>query len=1352
MNIRKNKTGISKSEAFIAMFMTVLVVTMPVVFTAIQPEIINGEIKQNSSVDFISSTLKDVVSFFNPFNLIPSVSADSDFGCCPTTKTGARYQPTMLDECNVTECENPGQISPPCWQRNQSCSLGCCINTQGLCIQNTFQEGCATGSFIPNDATCTSISLCGKACCIKGMQSFMATNFTCFLKGGVWDQGTTNELDCLSIMEKERLGCCKSFAGCEYITRQECKESRLGTFFADKKCYDNVPQCDCTKLPREKGKCIDGFPDKYFVDTCNNIYIDEEPAQRCGGFCDISTNKCETGVCNTTYKNLEVGGEIIFPPDETDEETAQNGEAWCVYDTRWNIENGTAPMGSRDWRHYCLYGKDYVEPCADYRQQVCMGNSDGSGQLGYSVCVDNSWASCSNISTKEDCNSNTFCYWWDEVRDYKDSKGNLFLNVTTSLSEINNWVVFGTTKEGMPIKPICLPRYPPGLDEGTNGFDNKEEICGNLGSYICQYKQSFWGADTFNSECLSDEFYTYMAHRCKSLGDCGTWFNYNKKNTSGFSVIEFDKKPDENSTNQTRGKKDLGLPEAYGKYLGYVESSWNEPSIKEATGWGKFGRYVGWFATTMGASFAGYLALTAVLAGATKLSHVGKILFSPAAVASTAGTTFQQGAVIGAGTALTVGSTIASGSLATGTQIISGTVKQGVVMFNNQLFEAAANNPLVIKQLATGGFEIAGGNVGSVGMQTAGIVTVNSPYAVVNEAVVGINAKVAGEGAATIATKATAVGMSKAAQLAGIVMGSLMVAAGIVMIILAFTGNRGPGFEQGSLIASGMSMIASGGYTIIMFAAGAAPVFWVVLGITVLVTAITALIYYASYDEKYYEVQCNPSLPPAGNEDCELCNNDANRPCSKYRCESLGQACMFVDSVNVSGTSYSVADGRCVAQQNTGKAPWITIVEARNVQNNEVVYLNSSLGTTPTTILIDMSNGTGKGIPDYTQLMIKINLSEDAVCKWDIQLTANFSDMDFPYESTVLRKELRQQFPIHQSIPYVYVRCANAYGNTNIAAYTFIFNVTAGPDLTPPVVTATDREYYNKFAFNVTQVPLTIYVNENSSCRWAKEDQEYGIMNNVTQCQSNLTLGGWKCQTNLTELISEPSGIVNPIYIRCNDTAGNEMQQSYLLKLFASPELKISSINPENGTQISGCNVSATVPLMVSTSDGSDSGNATCYWSTKGFNEGMKKFSITYANTHSTNAVIEDIPVRGTVTIYIKCVDTAFNNALAQINLDVYEDHDTPEIIRLYKEGNDLVLKTNEEAICSYHYSFGKKINTCIFAANKTLESEKFETTGSFEHRTSWDDKPWYVKCYDTCGNGVGKETDCTVIIPKGLD
>ncbi|MEM2368905.1 MAG: hypothetical protein QXS77_01265, partial [Candidatus Pacearchaeota archaeon] len=280
--------------------------------------------------------------------------------------------------------------------------------------------------------------------------------------------------------------------------------------------------------------------------------------------------------------------------------------------------------------------------------------------------------------------------------------------------------------------------------------------------------------------------------------------------------------------------------------------------------------------------------------------------------------------------------------------------------------------------------------------------------------------------------------------------------------------------------------------------------------------------------------------------------------------------------------------------------------------------------------------------------------------------------------------------------------------------------------------------YYNKFSYGMTQLPLFIYVNEMATCRWAKQDVDYSLMSSETECRTSLTSTGFKCHTTLTGLQSEPPGIANTFYIRCKDTAGNVMQQSYQLVLYSALPLFITSIVPENGAHIKSCEISG-IELKVETAEGAENGKATCYWKN---NSEWQRFSVTNDVVHLTNlSAISQ-------TVSIKCVDSALNVAQNSTTFTVEKDETQPKITRIYKEGSRLVLRTDENATCAYR-SLGQG---CDFNATHWLQAIKFSTTNGLEHSTEWRSEPWYVKCYDSCGNGGKQQDPCIVISPSDVE
>ncbi|MCL6501009.1 MAG: hypothetical protein K6T16_03195, partial [Candidatus Pacearchaeota archaeon] len=297
-------------------------------------------------------------------------------------------------------------------------------------------------------------------------------------------------------------------------------------------------------------------------------------------------------------------------------------------------------------------------------------------------------------------------------------------------------------------------------------------------------------------------------------------------------------------------------------------------------------------------------------------------------------------------------------------------------------------------------------------------------------------------------------------------------------------------------------------------------------------------------------------------------------------------------------------------------------------------------------------------------------------------------------------------------------------------------------DIEPPVVLGTDRDLYPYFAYGITELPLFIYVNEPATCRWNKgSDTAYEIMSESTQCYTSLVQNVLRCDTNLIGLVSEPPGLANPFYIRCNDTSGNVMQQSYQLTLYPTSPLLITSIIPENGAYVKGCEI-AGVELEVETAEGAENGKAICYWK----NQTMANFTrFTFTNnvTHKTKVSA------ASQTIDIKCVDSALNIATNSTSFTVEADKTRPEITRIYKDSGSLVIRTNEDATCTYNF----RAQSCAFEANDTLIAKLFSGAGSREHRIEWTSGPWYVKCYDNCNSGYESWLDCTAIIrPQDIE
>jgi len=68
--------------------------------------------------------------------------------------------------------------------------------------------------------------------------------------------------------------------------------------------------------------------------------------------------------------------------------------------------------------------------------------------------------------------------------------------------------------------------------------------------------------------------------------------------------------------------------------------------------------------------------------------------------------------------------------------------------------------------------------------------------------------------------------------------------------------------------------------------------------------------------EKYVKFTCKQWTPPSGGADCEKCNGDPWKPCSEYRCNSLGAACKLMNKGS--------AEELCVSEADDGLLPSIS--------------------------------------------------------------------------------------------------------------------------------------------------------------------------------------------------------------------------------------------------------------------------------------------------------------------------------------------------------------------------------------------------------------------------------------------
>lgn len=486
--------------------------------------------------------------------MITFVNAQTNV-CCEKTTYGAWCQNEV-----ASKCDSAYRKTPTSCDATSYCKQGCCYDSiEGTCMENTPQLVCQISKGVWADSASCAIPQCKLGCCMLGNQAAFVSLVRCKKLSSFYGVQTnfrkdvTSESACIAVTQAQDRGACvydEEFTRtCRFTTRGECdalKGKKVGnatgtasnlTFYKDYLCSaaELGTNCGATK----KTTCVAGKDEVYFVDTCGNtanIYNSQRAddpaywnkiiakADSCGfGASTANANSNSCGSCDyfagsfcRQYDKAKDKARPTFGDytcrdlncyDTADGKDYKHGESWCIYDGP--VGNGADPAGSRYWKHICVAGEELVEPCADYRAEVCLQDkiTTTSGVFQQAGCVANKWQDCVSQADSGACTN----------KDKRDC----------------NWIVSG--KAGK-----CVPNYPPGLK-----FDGEEAagICaaGNAQCEISYEKTGllFGGSPKCikNCECEGDAWMKQQEQTCKALGDCkGSEGVYKYLQAGGFGV------------------------------------------------------------------------------------------------------------------------------------------------------------------------------------------------------------------------------------------------------------------------------------------------------------------------------------------------------------------------------------------------------------------------------------------------------------------------------------------------------------------------------------------------------------------------------------------------------------------------------------------------------------------------------------------------------------------------------------------------------------------------------------------------------------------------------------------------
>ncbi len=494
---------------------------------------------------------------------------------------------------------------------------------------------------------------------------------------------------------------------------------------------------------------------------------------------------------------------------------------------------------------------------------------------------------------------------------------------------------------------------------------------------------------------------------------------------------------------------------------------------------------------------------------------------------------------------------------------------------------------------------------------------------------------------------------------------------------------------------------------------------------------------------KYAIFTCLPWEAPQGGTKCDICNGDLMKPCSKYRCESLGQDCKLLNEGSSRQRCEKVSIDDVIPPEITPKEDAIS----EGYSYNDVTSDGFKIAK------------EGDCIDAYTPLQFGISTNEAAQCKISTQHLDNFNDETIPYfESSIFDVKHIRTFSspgsgvLEKGYGIIldeagemnfYVRCQDSNGNTNGKDYTIKVCVKEGPDQTPPSV-AFYPSVQAVARFNASEGEMTFFTNEPAECRWSKEDKEYAKMEFDASCNNDPaeeTLSGFYCNATIPLQENETK-----IFVRCKDqpfdfvedSRRNAMESSALYSIVRSKNpLKISSLEP-SGSLVN--NIEPVVFDIKAIVEGGEAESTQCSYEVA-WENGSKSFGGNFFS-HEGNAYIQPkiYLYIGDYILRASCRDDAGNFAELNASLNVQIDRTAPIVTRAYHNlrDNTLVIITNDPGDCSYSQSIKEG---CRFDFENGTRMQKGEDER--EQSAPWKTRQtFFIKCRDLWGNTPG---DCSI-------
>lgn len=1311
---------------------------------------------------------------------IPLASAQEArfYGCCLETVQGAICQEIPIAQSDL--CKD-SLIGTGCTVVDQ-CKLGCCYSADtGTCATRAPKDKCiSNGGNWSSDASC-NIPQCQLGCCVMGDQVSLTNSRECTLLSNKFNfeksfiQVSPGE-GCDKYVGLEKRGACLTDSGdysgenkCTFTTKKNCR----GDFKEDYLCTSEELKTICQKS--KKTTCVDGKDQVYFLDTCGNVanVYDASKVNDQSYWEKVITPEDSCSPENPSCGNCNYGlGSICVEhePGETIRPTygdytckslhcgeRKHGESWCIYD--YSPLSGISPVGSRHFIAKCFEGDISIEGCADFGQEICAQSTDTSFGFTEAKCFMNDWRAClnandadsySNVKTK--CEESPQCIMFNDLYGedkLKRNDGEFLVGFDPDKLNSEQGAIGDFGEELNEMISHCVPRFTPGFQfwassvnplSGANtssvsttsygGSKAETDAICSIGSFSCisnlkrECAMSDSGdfvstnlclstggisalasdpdcdpwEDVENWECNIDgktitinttdlpALMSAMNERCRALGSCGVAPNLQGelREDMGFTITRA--KIDATGENENVSVDGYILSS---DYVSNLKSQKTYPintldELKTTTIAGLSGEQADATSSDFSGSERGAISLQDVLAGADlgdSSSGLEKVVGIVGPITLTLATMFYKELV-------TVAATQAA-----------------PVIFSSLPFQVPQVTIALAPAAAPSVASAAPGTLS--GLQSAGIMV-----------------------AATIIGSFLGMGLGK-----------------LIVANQDWSPGRVNVFMQGIMAAGAMAGAAIAGTTLLIIGTSAS--FGPIGIIAGIIIAALMSVYKNCVDNEYEEYEyyimdftCESWQPPQGG-DCSVCNNDV-RPCSEYRCKSLGSNCHYFVENGEPGTCASLAE--IWSAQIT---PWQDILTSGNQYTS--VQRNG----------FKIQGSLGQGVEAWTSLTFGIITDKSAQCKIDFEHTTSFSEMKYEMSSPI-NPETGKADATHHFIelnPFTgkngstttmglvqgeeneyYIRCMNFAGQLNEAEFVVQIRAKEGPDLTPADLRRfyPETNSYLKQGTNSTEVIL--YLNEPAECRFDYEydalsgSEGYDELRHKMFCstdKSSAFFGEWRCFANLENLTEG----LNNLYFRCKDQPDLEETENYPRNTnLASKNYKLNVCS--NGLEISLLNTDRLIEeknFTLSVSTSGCLGDAVCSFRMQNYSSLYSNFFETGKRVHSQLLMLP----QGEHLIDVMCEDESGNIANQTFKFTVYFDDVPPQILRVLNLDGNINLITDEDAECMYGTN---KSIACGFDFNSNTLSYL-----SKEHKFKSNPlEMYFIRCRDKKLNVV---QSCSAII-----